>query len=168
VARRRRVHRGTLRADRGNASGRSAEGTHLLFSAHGVPKSFIDGGDPYQAETEKTVAAVMERFSGTPHSISYQSRMGRTEWLKPDTVEEVIRLGREGAQRLVVVPVSFVSDHIETLHELDIRLRETAREAGISEFLRVPALNDSPAFIRALRDIVVSAAGQWKREREGP
>ena len=65
---------------------RSAEGTHLLFSAHGVPKSFIDGGDPYQAETEKTVAAVMERFSGTPHSISYQSRKGRTEWLKADTV----------------------------------------------------------------------------------
>ncbi|HJX15460.1 MAG TPA: ferrochelatase [Candidatus Deferrimicrobiaceae bacterium] len=147
---------------------RSAEGTHLLFSAHGVPKSFIDGGDPYQAETEKTVAAVMERFSGIPHSISYQSRLGRTKWLKPDTVDEVIRLGREGVQRLLVVPVSFVSDHIETLHELDIRLRETAREAGISEFLRVPALNDSPAFIRALRDIVLSAAGQWKREREGP
>jgi ferrochelatase len=147
---------------------RSAEGTHLLFSAHGVPKSFIDGGDPYQAETEKTVAAVMERFSGTPHSISYQSRMGRTEWLKPETVEEVIRLGREGVHKLVVVPVSFVSDHIETLHELDIRLRETARGAGISEFLRVPALNDSPAFIRALRDIVLSAAGQGKREREGP
>lgn len=139
---------------------RSAEGTHLLFSAHGVPKSFIDGGDPYQAETEKTVAAVMGRFPGIPHSISYQSRMGRTEWLKPDTVEEVVRLGRKSVQRLVVVPVSFVSDHIETLHELDIRLRETAREAGISEFHRVPALNDSPAFIRALRDIVVSAASR--------
>ena len=140
--------------------GQSAEGTHLLFSAHGVPKSFIDGGDPYQAETEKTVAAVMEQFPGIPHSISYQSRMGRTEWLKPDTVEEVIRLGREGVQTLAVVPVSFVSDHIETLHELDIRLKETAREAGIATFLRVPALNDSPAFIRALRDIVLSAAGQ--------
>lgn len=140
--------------------GQSAGGTHLLFSAHGVPKSFIDGGDPYQAETEKTVAAVMERFPGISHSISYQSRMGRTEWLKPDTVEEVIRLGREGVRTLVVVPVSFVSDHIETLHELDIRLRETAREAGIAAFLRVPALNDSPAFIRALRDIVLSAAGR--------
>jgi ferrochelatase len=140
--------------------GQGAEGTHLLFSAHGVPKSFIDEGDPYQAETEKTVAAVMERFPGIPHSISYQSRMGRTEWLKPDTVAEVIRLGREGIQGLVVVPVSFVSDHIETLHELDIRLRETAREAGIATFLRVPSLNDSPAFIRALRDIVVSAAGR--------
>lgn len=140
--------------------GPGAGGTHLLFSAHGVPKSFIDGGDPYQAETEKTVAAVMERFPGISHSISYQSRMGRTEWLKPDTVEEVIRLGREGVQTLVVVPVSFVSDHIETLHELDIRLKETAREAGIAVFLRVPALNDSPAFIRALRDIVLSAAGR--------
>jgi ferrochelatase len=134
--------------------------THLLFSAHGVPKSFIDEGDPYQAETEKTVTAVMERFPGTSHSISYQSRLGRTEWLKPDTVEEVMRLGREGTKRLVVVPVSFVSDHIETLHELDIRLRKTAGEAGIPTFLRVPALNDSPSFIRALRDIALSASGQ--------
>ncbi len=102
----------------------------------------------------------MKQFPGTPHSISYQSRMGRTEWLKPDTVAEVIRLGREGVQVLVVVPVSFVSDHIETLHELDIRLKETAREAGIATFLRVPAFNDSPAFIRALRDITLSAAGR--------
>jgi ferrochelatase len=133
------------------------EETHLLFSAHGVPKSFIDGGDPYQAETEKTVAAVRERFPEISHSISYQSRLGRTEWLKPDTVEEVARLGREGIKRLVVVPVSFVSDHIETLHELDIRLRETAREAGIVTFLRVPTFNDSPAFIGALKEIVLAA-----------
>ena len=134
--------------------------THLLFSAHGVPKSFIDSGDPYQAEVERTVSAVMKRFPGVPHSISYQSRLGRVEWLKPDTVEEVLRLGREGIQRLVVVPVSFVSDHIETLHELDIRLKKTAGEAGIPTFFRVPALNDSPAFIRALRDIALSASGQ--------
>ena len=130
--------------------------SHLLFSAHGVPRSFIDGGDPYQVEVEKTVEAVRKRFPEISHSISYQSRLGRTEWLKPDTVEEVIRLGREGIKRLIVVPVSFVSDHIETLHELDIRLRETAREAGIVTFLRVPALNDSPAFIGALKDIVLS------------
>jgi ferrochelatase len=138
----------------------ASDGTHLLFSAHGVPKSFIDEGDPYQADVEKTVSAMAARFPGIPHSISYQSRLGRVEWLKPDTVEEVIRLGREGVKRLVVVPVSFVSDHIETLHELDIRLKETAAEAGITEFLRVPALNDSPGFIEALRDIVVSAAGK--------
>ncbi|MDH3237183.1 MAG: ferrochelatase, partial [Deltaproteobacteria bacterium] len=132
------------------------EETHLLFSAHGVPRSFIDGGDPYQVEVEKTVAAVRERFPAISHSISYQSRLGRTEWLKPDTVEEVARLAREGVKRLVVVPVSFVSDHIETLHELDIRLRETAREAGIVTFLRVPAFNDSPAFIGALKEIVLA------------
>ncbi len=132
--------------------------THLLFSAHGVPRSFVDEGDPYQAEVEKTVAAVRKRLPAVSHSISYQSRLGRTEWLKPYTADEVVRLGREGVKRLVVVPVSFVSDHIETLHELDIRLRETARESGIVTFLRVPAFNDSPAFIGALRDIVLSAA----------
>lgn len=137
-------------------------GTHILFSAHGIPKSFIEEGDPYQAEVERTVAAVMARFPEIPHSISYQSRLGRVEWLKPDTAEEVARLGREGVRRLVVVPVSFVSDHIETLHELDIRLKETASEAGIAAFLRVPALNDSPAFIRSLRDIVL------ERLAEGP
>ena len=130
--------------------------THLLFSAHGVPKSFIDAGDPYQAEVGRTVAAVMRGFPGTPHSISYQSRAGRAKWLGPDTVAEVGRLGREGIETLVVVPVSFVSDHIETLHELDIRLKATAEKAGIKTFLRVPAQNDSPAFIRALKDIVLA------------
>jgi ferrochelatase len=139
------------------------EEIHILFSAHGVPKSFIDGGDPYQVEVEKTVAAVRERFPAISHSISYQSRLGRTEWLKPGTVEEVVRLGREGVKRLVVVPVSFVSDHIETLHELDIRLKETAREAGIATFLRVPAFNDSPAFIGALKEIVLARLAEDRK-----
>ena len=129
---------------------------HLLFSAHGVPKSFIDGGDPYQEEIGRTVAAVMRGFPGVPHSIAYQSRAGRAQWLAPDSVSEVVRLGKEGLGTLVVVPVSFVSDHIETLHELDIRLKDTAEQAGIRTFLRVPALNDSPVFIRALKEIVLA------------
>jgi ferrochelatase len=133
------------------------EGMFLLFSAHGVPKSLIDGGDPYQEETERTVAAVMRSFPGLPHGLSYQSRAGRAEWLSPDTVEEVTRLAGQGVKTLVVVPVSFVSDHIETLHELDIRLAAHAEEAGIRTFLRAPALNDSPAFIDALKDIVLGA-----------
>jgi ferrochelatase len=133
------------------------EGMFLLFSAHGVPKRLIDRGDPYQAETERTVAAVMRKFQGLPHGISYQSRAGRAEWLSPDTVDEVTRLAGQGVRTLVVVPVSFVSDHIETLHELDIRLAAHAREAGIGSFLRAPALNDSPAFIDALKDIVLGA-----------
>jgi len=129
---------------------------HLLFSAHGVPKSFIDAGDPYQEEVGRTAAAVMRGFPGIPHSIAYQSRAGRTPWLAPDSIEEVRRLGREGIKTLAVVPVSFVSDHIETLHELDIRLKATAEQAGIPAFLRVPALNDSPAFIQALKKIVLA------------
>jgi ferrochelatase len=138
-------------------AGADRNGMFLLFSAHGIPRAMIDGGDPYQAETERTVAAVMRRFPGLPHGISYQSRAGRAVWLGPDTVDEVTRLAREGVRTLVVVPVSFVSDHIETLHELDIRLAAHAREAGIPSFLRAPALNDAAGFIDALKDLVLGA-----------
>jgi ferrochelatase len=132
-------------------------GIFLLFSAHGVPQSLIDGGDPYREETARTVAAVMRSFPGLPHGISYQSKVGRTAWLPPDTVDEVTRLAREGVRTLVVVPVSFVSEHIETLHELDVRLAAHARQAGIQSFLRAPALNDAPLFISALKDLVLGA-----------
>jgi ferrochelatase len=133
------------------------EGAFLLFSAHGVPQSLVDRGDPYREETERTVAAVMRSFPGLPHALSWQSRAGRAAWLSPDTVDETARLAREGVRKLVVVPVSFVSDHIETLHELDIRLAAHAKEMGIQSFLRAPALNDSPGFIDALKDIVLQA-----------
>jgi len=138
-------------------AGVGRDGMFLLFSAHGVPKSLVDRGDPYQEETERTVAAVMRSFPGLPHGISYQSRAGRAEWLAPDTVDEVARLAANGVRTLAVVPVSFVSDHIETLHELDIRLATHAMKAGIRSFLRTPALNDSPAFIDALKDLVLGA-----------
>ena len=137
--------------------GADRDGMFLLFSAHGVPKRLIDRGDPYQEETERTVSAVMRAFAGLPHGISYQSRAGRAAWLSPDTVDEVTRLAGQGVRTLVVVPVSFVSDHIETLHELDIRLAAHARASGIRSFLRAPAMNDSPAFIDALKDIVLGA-----------
>ena len=133
------------------------DGIFLLFSAHGVPQALIDGGDPYRSETERTVAAVMRSFPGLPHGISYQSKVGPTAWLPPDTVDEVTRLAREGVKTLVVVPVSFVSEHIETLHELDVRLAAHARQAGIQSFLRAPALNDAPGFIAALKDLVLGA-----------
>jgi protoporphyrin/coproporphyrin ferrochelatase len=132
-------------------------GVFLLFSAHGVPRSLIDGGDPYREETARTVAAVMRSFHGLPHGISYQSKVGPTAWLPPDTVSEVTRLAREGVKTLVVVPVSFVSEHIETLHELDVRLAAHARQAGIQSFLRAPALNDAPLFVSALKDLVLGA-----------
>lgn len=133
------------------------DGMFLLFSAHGIPQSLIDEGDPYRGETERTVAAVMRNFPGMPHGISYQSKVGGAAWLSPDTVSEVTRLAREGVKTLVVVPVSFVSEHIETLHELDIRLASHARESGIRSFLRVPTVNDAPRFINALKDLVTGA-----------
>ena len=137
--------------------GADRDGIFLLFSAHGVPQALIDGGDPYREETGRTVAAVMRSFPGLPHGISYQSKVGRTAWLPPDTVDEVKRLAGEGVKTLVVVPVSFVSEHIETLHELDVRLAAHARRAGIQSFLRAPALNDAPGFIAALKDLVMGA-----------
>lgn len=133
------------------------DGMFLLFSAHGVPQALIDGGDPYREETARTVAAVMRAFPGLPHGISYQSKVGPTAWLAPDTVSEVTRLAREGVRTLVVVPVSFVSEHIETLHELDVRLAAHARQSGIQSFLRAPALNDAPLFISALKDLALGA-----------
>ena len=129
----------------------------ILFSAHGVPQRLVRDGDPYRAETEATVAAVMRSFPEIPHSISWQSRMGREPWLSPNSFDEATRLAGEGVRHLIVVPVSFVSDNIETLHELDIRLAAHSKKMGIQSFYRVPALNDSPLFIDALKNIVLEA-----------
>ncbi|MDD5627910.1 MAG: ferrochelatase [Elusimicrobia bacterium] len=131
--------------------------THLLFSAHGVPQSFIDAGDPYLNEVRLTAEALGRLFPDTPSSLAFQSRTGRGRWLGPDTAEELARLGRVGVQAAVVVPLSFVCDNSETLYDLDIELRAAAEAAGIKAFLRVPALNDSPGFIAALKDLALSA-----------
>jgi ferrochelatase len=144
--------------------GLDREGMHLLFSAHGIPQAFVDEGDPYPSEIARTVAAVMASFPGLPHSVSYQSRAGRAVWLSPDTEDETRRLAGAGVRTLVVVPVAFVSEHIETLHELDIRLSAVAEGAGIGRFVRVPAVNDSPAFVRALAAIARRALAGGERE----
>jgi ferrochelatase len=130
---------------------------HLLFSAHGVPQSFIDAGDPYLKEIELTAEALRRLFPDTPSSLAFQSRTGRGRWLGPDATAETVRLGRAGIEALVVVPLSFVCDNSETLYDLDIALRAAATESGVKAFLRVPALNDSPAFVAALKDMVLSS-----------
>lgn len=136
---------------------------HLLFSAHGLPQSYVDAGDPYQRHVEATVAAVVKRLTerreaAVPRSsISYQSRVGPQRWLEPDTAVEVQRLAKEGTRGLVVVPISFVSDHVETLHEIGMQLRALAERAGITEFACTTGLNDSATFVRALEDLVASA-----------
>jgi len=130
---------------------------HILFSAHGIPVKFIRQGDPYIREIEKTVDLVMSRLGwGIPH-IGYQSRVGPYKWVGPSVEEMLQKLGEENVKTLIVVPISFVSDHIETLYEIDVYLKEKARSYGILHFYRAPSLNTSPVFIEALKNIVIEA-----------
>jgi protoporphyrin/coproporphyrin ferrochelatase len=132
---------------------------HVFFSAHGVPKSYVEeAGDPYQQEIEECTALIMQTLNrANPHTLAYQSRVGPVEWLQPYTEDALQELGAKGVKDLVVVPISFVSEHIETLQEIDIEYREIAEEAGIHNFRRVPAPNTHPVFIRALADMVTEA-----------
>jgi ferrochelatase len=132
---------------------------HLFFSAHGVPVSYVEeAGDPYQKEIETCTRLIMGRLQRpNPHTLAYQSRVGPVEWLQPYTEDALNELGAAGVKDLLVVPISFVSEHIETLQEIDIEYREIAEEAGISNFNRVPALNTHPTFIKALADLVVQS-----------
>jgi ferrochelatase len=130
-------------------------GTVLLFSAHGLPQKFIDDGDPYADETEATRLGILERLTFTAReTLAYQSRTGPVKWIGPGTEETLERLGREGVRNVLVVPLSFVSDHIETLYEVDLLFAESARKAGITGYWRTEALNASPAYIAALAGLV--------------
>lgn len=131
----------------------------IFFSAHGVPVSYVEeAGDPYQKEIEECTDLIMQTLKRpNPHVLAYQSRVGPVEWLRPYTEDAIEELAQEGVQNLLVVPISFVSEHIETLQEIDIEYREIAEEAGIHNFRRVPALNTHPVFIDALADLVVNA-----------
>jgi ferrochelatase len=135
----------------------------IVFSAHSVPVAVIEAGDPYQRQIEHTVDLVWER-GGWParRHTCYQSKVGASKWLRPSMHETVKKLAAAGSKHVLVVPISFVSDHVETLHEIDIEHREQARELGISDYRMMPGLNDSPDFIQALAGLVraqVEAAG---------
>lgn len=127
----------------------------ILFSAHGLPEKIVHGGDPYPWQVNETVAAVMKvlAIDAADYAVCYQSRVGPLAWIGPATEEEIARAGA-GKIPLVVVPVSFVSDHSETLVELDIDYRKLAEESGVPGYFRVPALNTDPLFIEALADLV--------------
>jgi ferrochelatase len=132
-------------------------GTVLLFSAHGVPVSMIAKGDPYLAHVEATVAGIMASFEGVDHRLAFQSRAGPVKWLEPSVEQALETLADEGVEDVTVVAVSFVSDHIETLHEIDIEYKELATELGIARFRRAPVPNTRPAFIDALAKRVEEA-----------
>jgi len=139
---------------------------HLVFSAHGLPLSLIERGDPYQKQVQETVRLVVERGRAdggqnwpSEHILCYQSKVGKQEWLGPSLNDTLRRLGSEGKRRVLVVPIAFVSEHVETLHEINQEGREIALQAGIEHFEMVPALGDSPRFIASLAAMVLQSIG---------
>jgi protoporphyrin/coproporphyrin ferrochelatase len=128
---------------------------HLLFSAHGLPVRYVQRGDPYPEEVATTARLVAERVTGfADWRLSFQSRMGPVRWLQPSTDRMLRRLATENARALVVVPLGFVSDHIETLYDLDILYRDEARTLGFQHYSRVPSFNADPALARVLADVL--------------
>ncbi|NUN64555.1 ferrochelatase [Pseudanabaena biceps] len=145
------------------------ENVHIFFSAHGVPVKYVTKyGDPYQSEMENCVDGIMKSLRRdhhryNAHTLAYQSRVGPVEWLQPYTEEAIQKLAKRGVNDLLVVPISFVSEHIETLQEIDIEYREVAEEAGIHNFNRVPALNSHPIFINDLAELIVESLGKKEK-----
>lgn len=130
---------------------------HLIFSAHGVPVSVIKAGDPYVQHVEETTRLVMEHGDWRhPHAICYQSKVGSGRWVQPSLIGTLRELGAVGVRNVFVAPISFVTDHVETLNEINIEARQEAARVGITGFEMMRGLNDSPTFIAALEDLVLS------------
>lgn len=141
----------------------NADDVHILFSAHGIPIDLVFEGDVYPRHVRETMEAVMEaRLHKNSYSLSYQSKVGPKQWLTPSTEMTIKELGYRGCTKLLIVPIAFVSDHIETLHELDIELREVAENAGMKEYRVTEGLNDMPTFIDALFDLIVEQIASFK------
>lgn len=128
----------------------------VLFSAHGLPEKVIRAGDPYQKQVEETAQAIVAGLGSVDHVVCYQSRVGPLKWIGPSTDDEIRRAGRDKVG-VVLYPLSFVSEHSETLVELDIEYRHLAEQAGVTTYVRVPTVGTHPAFIRGLADLVRAA-----------
>jgi ferrochelatase len=129
----------------------------IVFSAHGVPVSLVKSGDPYKMQIEETVRLVSESGAWTsPRTLCFQSKVGPAEWLRPGLDETIRNLAAAGRKNLLVVPVAFVTDHIETLHEINIETRAAALRLGVERFEMVPGLNASGAFISCLAALTLS------------
>lgn len=134
---------------------------HLVFSAHGIPADVVAQGDPYEAQVKASVELVMKQGRWSyPYHVCYQSKVGPGRWLQPRLESTLRRLASQGARNVLVVPISFVSDHIETLHEIDGVARALAQTLGLRQFALMPGLNDSPTFIQALAELVRAAVGE--------
>lgn len=139
---------------------------HLVFSAHNVPTASVAAGDPYQAQIEATMRLVMaEGRWPLPAHLCYQSKVGGARWLEPALDQTIEKLAAAGARDLLIVPIAFVSDHVETLSEINIEARAKAARYGIEQFEMTPGLNDSPRFIRALADLCGRALADANRSQ---
>jgi ferrochelatase len=129
---------------------------HIVFSAHGLPLSLIERGDPYARQVADTVKLVMQSGAWkNEHTLCFQSKVGRRKWLSPSLTDTIDALVRSGQKNLLIVPIAFVTEHIETLHEINIEAREQAHKLGVEQFEMMPAVGDSPTFISALADVVL-------------
>ncbi len=139
------------------------EAVHLLFSAHSIPKKLVTReGDPYASEVEASVRAIVSRLgSRSAWTLAYQSKLGPVEWVGPATLNVIGELGRRGEKQVLAVPIAFVTDHVETLYEIDQLFAEEARRAGIAHFRRTPGLNSRPTFLRTLEDLILSQTDFW-------
>ena len=138
--------------------------TYIIYSAHSIPRRYVEEGDPYLEQTQRTVELVNEKLGRkSPCTLAFQSKVGPVKWLEPSTDEVIRMLGRRGTPQVLIVPISFVSDHIETLYEIDIQYRETARKSGIVHFRRVPSLNLNSTFIAALASIVTEQVAHLRK-----
>ncbi|MFH1157857.1 MAG: ferrochelatase [Pseudomonadota bacterium] len=150
----------------GEALAGAPEKIRVLFSAHGLPEKIIRKGDPYQRQCEQTVAAIVKHLNrpALDWQLCYQSRVGRLKWTGPSVVEALEKAAGDGVG-VVIYPVAFVSEHVETLVELDIDCRDRAKHLGVPYFARVPTVGTHPNFIEGLRDIVLSCARGMKKKR---
>ncbi|HEX5316383.1 MAG TPA: ferrochelatase [Candidatus Kapabacteria bacterium] len=137
----------------------------LLFSAHGTPIDMVERGDPYAAQIRETMELVMSTRGYDKHyTLSFQSKVGPKKWLTPSTHDILATLGKLGITDMLVIPIAFVSDHIETLHELNIEERVTAEGAGIKHYRVMKGLNDHPLFIECLADVALTEIHALKHE----
>ncbi|PWT88542.1 MAG: ferrochelatase [Blastocatellia bacterium] len=139
------------------ATSNDSDRVHVLFSAHSLPLKIVKLGDPYPQDIERTVSAVTQGLQH-PWSLAFQSRNGKLPWLQPYLEDELKRLGQAGVNKVVIVPISFVSDHIETLFELDQLYAGVAREYGITQYFRARCFNGDPKFPRVLQSIISEAS----------
>ena len=145
----------------------SRDAVDILFSAHGTPMKLVREGDPYSGHICETVTAVMKTGGWkNPHHLCFQSKVGPQKWLTPSTPTTIAELAKKGSQQMLIVPIAFASDHLETLYEVGIEFHHMAKEAGVEEFEVTEGLNYSEKFIDALAQLVISKAESFENKSD--